>query len=108
MELNEIIKYLKEQSKELKISDECIFENAVKIHISYKINEKKSFELFNSKFPKYDNKDKQLDNEKKPEEQATKKQLDTLNKYKIVYDKNITKKKASDLINKSMGKKVTK
>jgi hypothetical protein len=104
MELNEIIKYLKEQSKELKISDECIFENAVKIYISYKISEQKSFD----KFPKYDSKDKQLDNEKKPEEQATKKQLDTLNKYKIVYDKNITKKKASDLINKSMGKKVTK
>jgi len=101
MKLSQIIDYLKKSIEEsdLRISDKCLFENAVDIYISDRINESKS-KGFPEKFTK---ESKEIKKDFK-DEPATKDQLRALDKHKIVYDKNITKKKASELISKGMGK----
>lgn len=87
--LKEIIEELKEIRTETKtkVSDEILFENAVKLFISKKISEDR-------KESKLDN---ELPNSKQP---ATKKQLWRLKQLKIEIPKDITKFEASKLIDK--------
>lgn len=95
-ELDLIIDELKNtrKIKEIKISDEIIFDNAVKIFISDRIN--------NSKFPmqvyKKNIEENKLKNEQEPNSKPSEKQIKLLNKFKISIPN--TRKEASKLINK--------
>lgn len=93
MNLKEIINYLQETISitALKVSDESIFEQAVKIYISNKIGEQKKENI------------KQI--KEKPKEPASKKQLYLLNKLGYQGKTDLTKQEAYILIKEIKGGK---
>ena len=100
MQLKDIIKALKITRTEetLKVTDEVLFEQAVKIYLSEKINESKKENI------------KAINNKKEFKEMfgqnknpATQKQIDLLYKLDVGFDaKKITKQEAKELIRKTL------
>ena len=97
-ELNEIIKNLKEVNKQnnLSISDDILFENAIDIFISDRINAKK-FPL-DSPYIKVSKPINELNNEKEPSK-PSEKQINFMKKNKILTPLNLTRRKATAIIN---------
>lgn len=100
--LDLIINDLKESLKinKIEVTGNCLFENAVKIYISDKIENKKTFSPFNNKF-----KNTELDNEKAPSKSITESQKKYLDSKKIDTD-GMTKQEAYIMIKELKSKEV--
>ena len=103
--LDEIIKNLKEINKQnnLSITDDTLFENAIDIFISDRINERK-FPLDSSYTKVSKPINPELNNEKKPDNKPSDKQISFMKKNKMVIPLNLTKREATSIINEWIDK----
>ena len=96
-ELNNILKSLQEITSEnglVNLTDDCLFEQTIKIYLSEKIQESKKENIKEMKKPK--------------EPSATDKQLYVLRKLKIDIPESLTKLEASKIINENLKQKTNK